>query len=245
MQTTLVKNNTPTSILLTCSESGALLYLHGFGSITYPNLDLDAEDVRGLLDAEFKMVSDGHHDPEIKNDSDTRVLCVQGRVGTAVVPTTFLPPQGSLDLAPYNVVVDVDGLPAGSTGPAKTFPLFAGTHEFFIPKAALQRLDKFNDMIALAVQKPQDGTTLTTFLLSRQRHPEQFGATFEISCTSSALVPLGPECTVSCKTLPNVSLCASTKASVGLLVTATILLLVALVAMPLYVVACRKADARK
>ena len=86
-----------------------MLYLHAHGSITYPSLDLEAEDVRGLLQAEFKIISipsgnvDAHSKlgKRLENLSAAAILCVQGRVGRVIVPTTFLVPNSALDLTPF------------------------------------------------------------------------------------------------------------------------------------------------
>ena len=259
-----------------------MLYLHAHGSITYPSLDLEAEDVRGLLQAEFKIISipsgnvDAHSKlgKRLENLSAAAILCVQGRVGSVIVPTTFLVPNSALDLTPfYEQLKDAEPT---SVLPEVSLNVFSGTNEFFVPRLALQKLQNPDHMIALAVQQPQPQSQhehehvqgdhghghsvkstektasqlLAVFVLTRQAHPVQWGDTFEISSITSNAGDLMVQlehspCAASCKPLPNVSLCTTTKASVVLLVISTTLLFVALVAMPLYVVACRKNDLRK
>ena len=247
METTLIKNNTSTAILLTCSRSGAVLYLNARGSISYLNLDLELEDIRGFLHADFKVVSACPEEGHIKNPSTTHAMCVQGRIGATDVPVIFVPPLGAADLTPY--------LPAASLPPPVTsLHVFSSPYEFFVSNVELQKLDLPEYVVALAIQRTKlssstEDNPVITFMLTRLHHPAGLmGKTFEISSTSScAPVAAGHSqaCAVSCKTLPNVALCATTKAGVALLVCSSALLLLALVGMPLYVVACRKADARK
>jgi len=277
MQTTLIKNNTSTAVFLACAQSGAMLYLHAHGSITYPSLDLEAEDVRGLLQAEFKIISipsgnvDAHSKlgKRLENLSSALILCVQGRVGSVVVPTTFLAPKSVLDLTPF--YEQLKHAEPTAVLPEVALNVFSGTNEFFVPRLALQKLQDPDHMIALAVQQTQPRSQhehdrdhghgvkstetptsrmLAVFVLTRQAHPVQWGDTFEISSITPTagnfmVQPQHSPCAASCKTLPNVSLCTTTKASVVLLVISATLLFVALVAMPLYVVACRKNDLRK
>ena len=234
MNNTIIRNATSKGILFTCAQSGAVLYLNAFGSITYPNLDLLKEDVKGLVDTEFKMLSAFESDKRgIQNTSATEVMCVQGKMGANVVPVTYIPPHGNLELPKEDVGMSLF--------------VFSGKYEFSISKETMTSLQKPENIAVLYACRTgtvETGNKLSIFVLSRVPTAKDSESLFEVACNDEEVVATSRSCQVSCKTLPVVSLCTTTKTTVVLLVLAAAVLILAVLMLPYFIFTTRKSEGK-
>ena len=200
--TTVIRNLTHTQLLLT-RHDGTVIFLSDRGSVTYPNLDLLAEPLDGLLDVQFTRVTSLEENQEfLKNTSNSHYMCVEGRIGETAIRATYLLPGGRVSV---NYAGRVD------------LKVFIGKYEFLVSKPTLQSLDNPKLAVPLVVfREGPEADTFTVFTLSRVFGDGVATNNFEIRSNSTPL-SISPSCMLSCKTLPRVSLCMTAKTSIVIL----------------------------
>ena len=208
----IIRNITDAQVLFT-RRDGAVIFLSGRGSITYPDFDILTEPLDGLLHVDFTRVDSLEEGQQyLKNASNSLYMCVVGRVGDAAIPATYLLPGG-------RVSVNHPG--------AVDLKVFTGKYELSVSKNMLQGLD--NPKLAVPLVVFRDGPNVDTFTVFTLSRVLGGGDIFEIRSNSTPL-SVAPSCMLSCKTLPHVSLCMATKSSV-IILTASFFLTVIVVCL--------------